>query len=186
MKKLIATTALAFSMVGCSTTADLYKAQVEVARYNAQTAQARLQAIQAITNNASDTVRIAAAFSLTFDQLTNKQQQVTPVQSEAIQWASILASPLTALGMGYMGMKTNINASNNARDVQLGTMQSMTGMGIQIREGTATGYEFVNPTPIIAPPPIVVRPEVVRPEVVPPVIVQPDVVQIPTQVITNP
>jgi uncharacterized lipoprotein YmbA len=178
MKKLIAS-ALAFVMVGCSTTADLYKAQVEVARYNAQTAQARLQAIQAITANASDTVRIAAAFSLTFDQLTNKQQQVTPVQSEAIQWASILASPLTALGMGYMGMKTNINASNNARDVQLGTMQSMTGMGLQIREGSTYGYQFVNPTPVIAPEPVIVTTP-------PPAIVDREVVQIPTQVITVP
>lgn len=90
-------------------------------------------------------------------------------QARPNEWAAVVER---AIGVGgtVLGLKISTDGS---RDL-------VGAVGVAVGQG----YQYINPTPVVAPDPIVVRPEVVPAPA--PVVVQPEVVQVPTQVITVP
>lgn len=92
-------------------------------------------------------------------------------QARPNEWVGVIER---AIGVGgtVLGLKISTDGS---RDL-------VNAVGAAVGQG----YQYVNPTPIVAPEVQVVRPEVVQtpaPVVVRPEVVQPDVIQVPTQVI---
>lgn len=88
-------------LTGCSTTASqYYEAVQKTAEANAIASKAKFDALSQIASSGDGQAASAAVMALA---LTNTQSaQPLPQQSEAIQWASVLASPVTSLGMMWM------------------------------------------------------------------------------------
>ena len=90
-------------------------------------------------------------------------------QARPSEWAGVIGQGLSvvgALGGVYLGG------------------QAATNLADSVGRSSGQGFQYVNPTPIVAPATQVVRPEVVQPVVV--TTPAPEVVQIPTQVIDQP
>lgn len=88
-------------LVGCSTsTSQYYEAVQRTAEANSLAHQAKFDALSKIAASGDGQAASAAVMALA---LTNTQSiQPIPQQSEALQWASILATPVTSLGMMWM------------------------------------------------------------------------------------
>lgn len=97
------------------------------------------------------------------------QAVATVQQSRPNEWAGVAN---TALGI-----------TGTALGIKLGGDAAI-GLAGAVGKGANHGYQFVNPTPVVAPEVQVVRPEVVQPVVV--TTPAPEVVRIPTQVIDRP
>lgn len=97
------------------------------------------------------------------------QAPVQIQQARPNEWAGVAN---TALGI-----------TGTALGITLGGDAAI-GLAGAVGKAANHGYEYVNPTPVIAPATQVVRPEVIQAPA--PVVVRPDVIQIPTQVIDQP
>ena len=88
-------------LAGCSTsTSQYYEAVQRTAEANALAHQAKFDALSKIAASGDGQAASAAVMALA---LTNTQSiQPIPQQSEALQWASVLATPVTSLGMMWM------------------------------------------------------------------------------------
>lgn len=101
MKATITTILAVLLLAGCaSSSTQYYDAVQKAAEANSRAAQAKFDALSAIASAGDGQAASAAVMALALTQTPS----VTPVpqQSEAIQWASILASPVTSLGMMWM------------------------------------------------------------------------------------
>ena len=88
-------------MVGCASTNELYYESVQkTAEANARAVQAKFDALSKIASSGDGQAASAAVMALALTSTPNAQP--IPQKSEAIQWASILASPVTSLGMMWM------------------------------------------------------------------------------------
>lgn len=99
--KFITTMLAVLLLVGCATSStQYYEAVQKTAEANAKAAQAKFDALSAIAAAGDGQAASAAVMALALTQTPS----VTPIpqQSEAMQWASILASPITSLGMMWM------------------------------------------------------------------------------------
>jgi len=99
--KFITTMLAVLLLVGCATSStQYYEAVQKTAEANAKAAQAKFDALSAIATAGDGQAASAAVMALALTQTPS----VTPIpqQSEAMQWASILASPVTSLGMMWM------------------------------------------------------------------------------------
>jgi len=99
--KFITTMLAVLLLVGCATSStQYYEAVQKAAEANSRAAQAKFDALSAIATAGDGQAASAAVMALALTQTPS----VTPIpqQSEAIQWASILASPVTSLGMMWM------------------------------------------------------------------------------------
>jgi hypothetical protein len=99
--KFITTMLAVLLLVGCATSStQYYEAVQKTAEANAKAAQAKFDALSAIAAAGDGQAASAAVMALALTQTPS----VTPIpqQSEAMQWASILASPVTSLGMMWM------------------------------------------------------------------------------------
>ena len=99
--KFITTMLAVLLLVGCATSStQYYEAVQKAAEANSKAAQAKFDALSAIATAGDGQAASAAVMALALTQTPS----VTPIpqQSEAIQWASILASPVTSLGMMWM------------------------------------------------------------------------------------
>ena len=99
--KFITTILAVLLLVGCATSStQYYEAVQKTAEANAKAAQAKFDALSAIATAGDGQAASAAVMALALTQTPS----VTPIpqQSEAMQWASILASPVTSLGMMWM------------------------------------------------------------------------------------
>ncbi len=93
-------TALLF-IAGCASTNSLYYEAVQkTAEANARAVQAKFDALSKIASSGDGQAASAAVMALALTGTPNSQP--IPQKSEAIQWASILASPVTSLGMMWM------------------------------------------------------------------------------------
>ena len=100
MKRILTALSIIF-MVGCaSSNTQYYEAVQKTAEANARAAQAKFDALSAIATSGDGQAASAAVMALALTNTSNVQP--IPQQSEAIQWASILASPVTSLGMMWM------------------------------------------------------------------------------------
>lgn len=180
---------LAAALAGCGTTGDYYAAvesankyQYEIVKARAQAEAIRYDMLKQIADGGDATSKVAAAMGLAFAGMQAAPPQqggaIVPEkpQDKVLQWAQVLTGPVTQFGLGLLNVKQQMHTSDNARDVSINTNGMMLGFGQAIQAGSTHGYQYVNPTPVIAPDPVIVTPQA-------PIIVRPDVVQIPTQVI---
>ena len=100
MKNLFIIFSLAF-LVGCaSSSTQYYEAVQKAAEANAKASQAKFDALATIASAGDGQAASAAVMALAMSSTPTVQP--VPQQSEAIQWASILATPVTSLGMMWM------------------------------------------------------------------------------------
>ena len=99
--KLITTTLAVLLLVGCaSSSTQYYEAVQKAAEANAKAAQAKFDALAAIASAGDGQAASAAVMALALTQTPSINP--VPQQSDALQWASVLASPVTSLGMMWM------------------------------------------------------------------------------------
>lgn len=99
--KLLFSVVLSALLIGCaSTTSEYYEAVQKAAEASAAANKAKFDALSKIASSGDGQAASAAVMALALTQTPNIQP--VPQQSQAIQWASILASPVTSLGMMWM------------------------------------------------------------------------------------
>ena len=142
-------------LVGCaSSSTQYYEAVQRAAEANAKAAQAKFDALSAIASAGDGQAASAAVMALALTQTPS----VTPVpqQSEAIQWASILASPVTSLGMMWMQadsaktmarMNARVDLAQVKADAE--TQQALYGSFSDISSAGFTAVGNVDYTPFI-------------------------------------
>ena len=142
-------------LVGCSSsTSQYYEAVEKAAQANAAASQAKFEALSKIASAGDGQAASAAVMALALTQTPS----VTPVpqQSQAIQWASILASPVSSLGMMWMqadSAKTmakynaQVDLAQVAADAQ--TQQALYGSFSDISQSGFSAIGNVDYTPFI-------------------------------------
>lgn len=116
--KALAIVVLAVFVTGCaSTNSEYYEAVQKTAEANAMANKAKFDALSAIAASGDGQAASAAVMALALTQT----QTVTPIpqQSEALQWASILATPVTSLGMMWMQADSAKTMARYNADVDL-------------------------------------------------------------------
>jgi len=117
MKTIIALVTVLF-LVGCSsTTSQYYEAVEKSAKANAEAQVARYNALASIANNGSGEAASAAVMALALSPSTSVTPQ--PLTSPVLQWAQVLAAPVSNLGMMYMQTESTKSLSKFNRDVAL-------------------------------------------------------------------
>lgn len=199
MKKVILVSIVAL-LSGCANMTEYYKSvdsanerNIEVAKALAEAEKARYNALARIAESGDSSAKVAATMALALGQSQTSQRQSVIVPqapaNEALQWASILVPSVTQLGMGFYNKQVSINASNNARDVQLGNINKDVALGLGY-QGTFLGMAKEINSPLVVTnsstveKAVIVDPVVVKPEVVTPVIVQPNVITVPSGSVT--
>jgi hypothetical protein len=142
-------------MVGCASTNELYYESVQkTAEANARAVQAKFDALSKIASSGDGQAASAAVMALALTQTSNVQP--IPQKSEAIQWASILASPVTSLGMMWMqadSAKTmarynaQVDLAQVSADAQ--TQQALYGSFTDISSAGFTAMGNVDYTPFV-------------------------------------
>ncbi len=147
-------TALLF-ITGCASTNSLYYEAVQkTAEANARAVQAKFDALSKIASSGDGQAASAAVMALALTGTPNSQP--IPQKSEAIQWASILASPVTSLGMMWMQADSSktmarynsqVDLAQVAADAQ--TQQALYGSFTDISSAGFTAVSNVDYTPFI-------------------------------------
>ena len=134
---------LFFTMVGCASTNSLYYESVQkTAEANARAVQAKFDALSKIASSGDGQAASAAVMALALTSTPNAQP--IPQKSEAIQWASILATPVTSLGMMWMqadSAKTmaQYNAQVDLARVQANSADNQALYGAFVNANAITG-----------------------------------------------
>jgi hypothetical protein len=146
---------LFFTVVGCASTNSLYYEAVQkTAEANARAVQAKFDALSKIASSGDGQAASAAVMALALTGTPNSQP--IPQKSEAIQWASILASPVTSLGMMWMQADSSktmarynsqVDLAQVAADAQ--TQQALYGSFSDISSAGFTAVSNVDYTPFV-------------------------------------
>jgi hypothetical protein len=118
---------------------DYYMAVQSSANAKAQADTARYAALAKMAGNGGE-ASVAATMAIALTQPTTIQPQY--IEGDALKWASVLAAPVTTLGLGIVQAGVSKNASDNAANVQmasfasqeaiqLGQQSMVTGLGSQ-------------------------------------------------------
>ena len=100
MRQLIIAACLLVT-AGCSTSASqYYEAVQKTAEANSAASQAKFDALAKIASSGDGQAASAAVMALALSATPSVQP--IPQQSEALQWASVLAIPVTSMGMMWM------------------------------------------------------------------------------------
>ena len=153
--KFITTILAVLLITGCaSSSTQYYEAVQKAAEANSRAAQAKFDALSAIAAAGDGQAASAAVMALALTQTPTANP--IPQQSEAIQWASILASPVTSLGMMWMqadSAKTmaRMNARVDLAQVKADseTQQALYGSFSDISSAGFTAVGNVDYTPFI-------------------------------------
>lgn len=158
--KAIFLAVIAAILAGCSTTGAQYYQSVadanarliaiEQARANADAE--RYRALAEIAKTGDSAAKAVAAMAIAMGGQRGDARLIAPqpIQSEALQWATVLANPLTMGISGYFGMQTQMNASDNARMVSVSANQAFATMGATIGTAAVAGYPHIQ-APVVAP-----------------------------------
>ena len=107
-----------FAVTGCaSTNLEYYAAVQKTAEANAMASKAKFDALSAIASSGDGQAASAAVMALALTQTQNVAP--VPQQSQALQWASILATPVTSLGMMWMQADSAKTMARYNADVDL-------------------------------------------------------------------
>src|SRR6056300_1115313 len=142
-------------LTGCaSSTTQYYEAVQQAATASAEASKAKFEALSKIASAGDGQAASAAVMALALTQTPTITPQ--PQQSQALQWASILASPVTSLGMMWMqsdSAKTmaKYNARVDLASVQADaeTQQALYGSFSDISSAGFTAVGNVDYTPFI-------------------------------------
>ena len=153
--KLITTILAVLLITGCaSSSTQYYEAVQKAAEANSRAAQAKFDALSAIAAAGDGQAASAAVMALALTQTPTSTP--IPQQSEAIQWASILASPVTSLGMMWMQadsaktmarMNARVDLAQVKADAE--TQQALYGSFSDISSAGFTAVGNVDYTPFI-------------------------------------
>jgi len=142
-------------ITGCASTNSLYYESVQkTAEANARAVQAKFDALSKIASSGDGQAASAAVMALALTSTPNSQP--IPQKSEAIQWASILASPVTSLGMMWMQAdsaktmaryNTRVDLAQVKADAE--TQQALYGSFSDISNAGFTAVGNVDYTPFI-------------------------------------
>ena len=153
--KLITTILAVLLITGCaSSSTQYYEAVQKAAEANSRAAQAKFDALSAIAAAGDGQAASAAVMALALTQTPSVAP--VPQQSEAIQWASILASPVTSLGMMWMQadsaktmarMNARVDLAQVKADAE--TQQALYGSFSDISSAGFTAVGNVDYTPFI-------------------------------------
>ena len=154
MKKLGLLLAL-LMFTGCaSTTSEYYSAVQKTAEANAEASRAKFEALSRIAASGDGQAASAAVMALALMQTQNVAP--IPQQSQAIQWASILAAPVSNLGMMWLQTDSTKAMAKFSRDVDLArisadatTQQALYGSFVSMGETTATVASNIDYTPFV-------------------------------------
>jgi hypothetical protein len=154
MKALLASLIFVFTAGCASSTSQYYDAVQKTAEANARAVQAKFEALSKIASSGDGQAASAAVMALALTSTPNAQP--LPQQSEAIQWASVLASPVTSLGMMWMqsdSAKTmarynsKVDIARVTADAQ--TEQALYGSFADISSAGFTAISNVDYTPFV-------------------------------------
>ena len=142
-------------MGGCASSNSLYYEAVQkTAEANSKAAQAKFDALAKIASSGDGQAASAAVMALALTQTSNAQP--IPQKSEAIQWASILASPVTSLGMMWMQADSAKTMARYNAQVDLAavradaeTQQALYGSFSDISSAGFTAMGNVDYTPFV-------------------------------------
>ena len=147
--------ALSIVLTGCaSSTTQYYEAVQKTAQANAEASKAKFEALSKIASAGDGQAASAAVMALALTQTPS----VTPIpqQSQAIQWASILAAPVSSLGMMWMQADSAKTMAKYNADVDLAritadatTQQALYGSFVGMNEVTGSVASNVDYTPFI-------------------------------------
>jgi len=154
MKKLGLLLAL-LMFTGCaSTTSEYYSAVQKTAEANAEASRAKFEALSQIAASGNGQAASAAVMALALTQTQNVAP--IPQQSQAIQWASILAAPVSNLGMMWLQTDSTKAMAKFSRDVDLArisadatTQQALYGSFVSMGETTAAVANSIDYTPFV-------------------------------------
>lgn len=145
--------AFAVAMTGCAATGDYYAAvrdsnaaQVQIAQARASAETARVKALSDLAASGDSAGRVAAAMALALGGERGGQVQAlvpSPMQSEALQWASVLAPAVTNLGLGVVNAATVRHQASMSRDVAVSSNAAFSSLGGQIGAAGVAGYPYV-------------------------------------------
>lgn len=122
-QKLLAAVAATALISGCaSSTTEYYEAVQAAAQANAAASQAKFDALSAIASAGDGQAASAAVMALALTQTPS----ITPMpqQSQALQWASVLATPITSLGMAFLQNDAAKSMAKYNADVSLARVQA--------------------------------------------------------------
>lgn len=153
--KTLAGVVLAVFVTGCaSTNSEYYAAVQKTAEANAMASKAKFDALSAIAASGDGQAASAAVMALALTQTQNVAP--IPQQSQALQWASILATPVTSLGMMWMQADSAKTMAKYSADVDLArisadatTQQALYGSFVSMGETTATVASNIDYTPFV-------------------------------------
>ena len=141
--KAIVALLLAVSITGCaSSTTQYYEAVQKAAEANSAAARAKFEALSAIAAAGDGQAASAAVMALALTQTPS----VTPIpqQSQAIQWASILAAPISNLGMMWLQTDSTKTMARYSAEVDLAritadatTQQALYGSFVSMGEAAS-------------------------------------------------
>lgn len=121
--KFITTMLAVLLLAGCaSSSTQYYEAVQKAAEANAKAAQAKFDALAAIASAGDGQAASAAVMALALTQTPSINP--VPQQSDALQWASVLASPVTSLGMMWMQADSAKAMSKNNMVVDLARVKA--------------------------------------------------------------
>lgn len=181
MNKFILILAAA-GLTGCGTAGDYYKSvdasnarNAEMARAHAQSETARYAALAQIAASGDATAKVAATMALAMGGQSARPQAAVaqPMQSEALQWASVLVPGVTQGLSIYYNTRATMNANDNATALGMNTNQTFGHFASEINAPVVVTQPA--PTIVTQPAPVIVTqpaPVIVDPVVVDPVIVQ--------------
>lgn len=168
MKKFYAVILTSLFAAGCASNTEYYAAidaanvrNAEIAMANAEAERTRMIALAELANTGDETSRVAAILGLAMsgNQTNNAQVRVvTPERPEnpALEWARVLAHPLTSIGLGYYGYRTSTQQIRANRDITLGSYDSMVelgtnrpivGDGFVVTPDSSTSFSVTNTNP---------------------------------------
>jgi len=122
MKSFIIVVSLLFLTACASNSTQYYEAVQKAAEANAKASQAKFDALATIASSGDGQAASAAVMALALS--STPMAQPIPQQSEALQWASILASPVTSLGMMWMQADSAKTMARYSSQVDLARVQA--------------------------------------------------------------
>lgn len=125
-------TLLTLTLAGCQTTGytDYANAMARIAEANASVAREQAQAMERLAQfGGSETARTVGIIMLALGAQGSKAQvNVAPPMNESLEWARVLAGPITAGFLGYFGYRQAVHLSDNNADVSIAGYNAMNGI----------------------------------------------------------
>lgn len=122
--RVVTSLALALSVAACANTSQeaYYKAVERSAIAQQQAHEAKMQALSSLAQSADPAAKGAAVMAMALTQAPVIAPQY--VQSEGLQWAQVLATPVAAVAGFAINASVAKNASDNATAVQMANFSS--------------------------------------------------------------